>query len=287
VSKLAQTFPLLIRKSENNKKGAGIQRTPRVVLKDRFPVCCDSIPICVYLKADTHLPILSNRGLIIAIDGPAGSGKSTTARMVAERLGLLHIDTGAMYRALTLKVLEEGVRPGDHEAIARLLETTNVILKQGAMLQQVLLNGRDVTGRIRDADVTRAVSAVSEVRSVREAMVRQQRALGAEGGVVLEGRDIGTVVFPDADLKIFLVASLRTRAARRRAELLRSGVDVQLASLEDDIARRDGLDSRRTESPLVRAPDAIELDTSELTIEEQVDHVVRQAQEILKRREQA
>jgi len=230
---------------------------------------------------------MSQRKFIIAIDGPAGSGKSTTARIVAERLGLLHIDTGAMYRALTLKVLEEGVQLDDPVAVSRLLPSTSVELLSTGSGQRVLLDGRDVTERIRQADVTDAVSVVSSVRKVREAMVQQQRALSADRGVVLDGRDIGTVVFPDADLKIFLVASLETRAQRRMAELLPGGVDASLETLKAEIARRDRLDSRREESPLMSAPDAVELDTSDLTTEEQVEFVVTRAREILEGRKQS
>ena len=230
---------------------------------------------------------MGKRQLIIAIDGPAGSGKSTTARIVAERLGLLHIDTGAMYRAVTLKVLEAGLKLDDQDAIARLLKSTEVELRQVGTVRRVILDGRDVTDRIRDPDVTRAVSAVSRVRKVREAMVRQQRALGAVSGVVLDGRDIGTVVFPDADLKIFLVASLDKRAERRRTELLESGMDAPLGTLKQEIERRDDLDSSREESPLRRAPDAMELDTSNLTIDEQVELVVNKAKEILEKSEQS
>lgn len=230
---------------------------------------------------------MGKRQLIIAIDGPAGSGKSTTARIVAERLGLLHIDTGAMYRAVTLKVLEAGLKLDDQDAIARLLKSTEVELRQVGTVRRVILDGKDVTDRIRDPDVTRAVSAVSRVRKVREAMVRQQRALGAVSGVVLDGRDIGTVVFPDADLKIFLVASLDKRAERRRTELLESGMDAPLGTLKQEIERRDDLDSSREESPLRRAPDAMELDTSNLTIDEQVELVVNKAKEILEKSERS
>ena len=230
---------------------------------------------------------MGKRQLIIAIDGPAGSGKSTTARIVAERLGLLHIDTGAMYRAVTLKVLEAGLKLDDQDAIARLLKSTEVELRQVGTVRRVILDGKDVTDRIRDPDVTRAVSAVSRVRRVREAMVRQQRALGAVSGVVLDGRDIGTVVFPDADLKIFLVASLDKRAERRRTELLESGMDAPLGTLKQEIERRDDLDSSREESPLRRAPDAIDVDTSNLTIDEQVELVVNKAKEILEKSERS
>ncbi len=227
--------------------------------------------------------MLSKRNLVIAIDGPAGSGKSTTAQLVADRLGLLHIDTGAMYRAVTLKVLEKGLSPSDGKAVSGLIDSTVVELRRRDFSLQVLLDGKDVTDRIRDADVTRAVSAVSSIRSVREAMVRQQRDLGASQGVVLEGRDIGTVVFPKAEVKIFLIASLDARAARRRKEFEEKGKDISLEMLQKEIAERDTLDSTREESPLKCASDAIKLDTSHLTIEEQVEFVVKKAKEILEK----
>lgn len=227
--------------------------------------------------------VLSKRTLVIAIDGPAGSGKSTTARLVADRMGFLHIDTGAMYRAITLKVLERGVSPDDSDAVASLMSSTRVELRRRNSSLQVLLDGREVTDRIRDADVTRAVSAVSRIRRIREAMVKQQRALGKSQGVVLEGRDIGTVVFPDADLKVFLVASLEARSMRRKRELEEKGIEVSIEALQKEIADRDRLDSTREESPLKRALDAIELDTSNLTIEDQVEFVVRKAKEILEK----
>lgn len=227
--------------------------------------------------------MLSKRNLVIAIDGPAGSGKSTTARFVADRLGFLHIDTGAMYRAVTLKVLERGLSPHDIEAVSNLIDSTTVELKRRDSSLRVLLDGKDVTDRIRDPDVTRAVSAVSRIRRVREAMVKQQRTMGMSQGVVLEGRDIGTVVFPDADLKIFLVASLEARAERREKELTEKGINISRPELMDEIEERDKLDSTRAESPLKRAADAIEIDTSKLSIQQQVGFVVEKAREILDR----
>jgi len=227
--------------------------------------------------------MLSKRNLVIAIDGPAGSGKSTTARLVADHLGLLHIDTGAMYRAVTVKVLEKGVSPEDAAAITRLMDSTNVELRKSGSELRVFLDGKDVTERIRDSDVTRSVSAVSKIRKVREAMVQRQRALSERQGGVLEGRDIGTVVFPNADLKIFLVASLDARAKRRQDELTKRGTESTLETLTKEIVQRDNLDSNRKESPLKRALDAIELDTSRLTIEEQVDFVVQKAKEIMEK----
>ena len=226
---------------------------------------------------------MSKRNLVIAIDGPAGSGKSTTARLVADRLGLLHIDTGAMYRAVTLKVLERGLSPNDSTAVSDLIDSTTVELKRWDSSLRVLLDGTDVTDRIRDPDVTRAVSAVSRIRRVREAMVERQRAMSKSQGVVLEGRDIGTVVFPDADLKIFLVATLDARAMRRERELAGKGIQVDRSGLMKDLEERDKLDSTRKESPLRKASDAIELDTSGLSIQQQVDFVVDKARQILDR----
>jgi len=213
---------------------------------------------------------VSARKLVIAIDGPAASGKSTTAKLVAERLGYIHLDTGAMYRAITLKVLRAGIRPEDEEAIALLVRSTHVELRQAGAAAHVLLDGEDVSANIRTPEVTRAVSAVSSQRAVRSVMVREQRRMGERGGIVLEGRDIGTVVFPDADVKFFLIAGIEARARRRAEELRLSGREADAALLAQEIRERDALDSSRQESPLKRAADAIEVDTSDLTIDEQV-----------------
>lgn len=218
--------------------------------------------------------LLSRRNLVIAIDGPAASGKSTTARLVAEKLGYLHVDTGAMYRAVTLKVLRSGLSPADAARIGSLLETTHVALRREGTAVRVILDGEDVTAEIRNPDVTRAVSTVSTHRVVRQAMVREQRAMGAEGGIVLEGRDIGTVVFPDADVKFFMTAGIEARARRRRDELGARGNSPDIVQLMDEIRQRDLLDSTREESPLKKAGDAIEIDTSGMTIDEQVRVVV-------------
>jgi cytidylate kinase len=222
--------------------------------------------------------------LVIAIDGPAASGKSTTARLVAQRLGYLHVDTGAMYRAVTLKVLRQGISPSDVERISRLVESTRVELKGERGTLRVVLDGEDVTDPIRSPEVTRAVSAVSSLGAVRRAMVREQRTLGRNGGIVLEGRDIGTVVFPDADCKFFLIAGILARATRRMEEFQEKGVTGDLAELEAEIAERDRKDSTREESPLRKADDAIEIDTSDLTIEAQVERVLGIVQERLKRK---
>jgi cytidylate kinase len=217
--------------------------------------------------------------LVIAIDGPAASGKSTTARLVAERLGYLHVDTGGMYRAMTLKILRTGIDPGDTAAVDALARATKIGIESGGGDPTILIDGEDVTGSLRTPEVTRAVSQVSAIRSVRELMVREQRRLAAGGGVVLEGRDIGSVVLPGAEIKIFLVADPSERARRRRMELLRQGVDIGLGELESEIRERDRKDSSREISPLRKTDDAVEVDTSGLTVEEQVGRILGAVEE--------
>jgi len=221
----------------------------------------------------------------VAIDGPAASGKSTTARLVAERLGFLYLDTGAMYRALTWKALETGVDPDDGEGLERMVERTRLEIVPGAGGGRIRVDGVDVTESIREPRISRQVSAVSRVPAVRRAMVRLQREIAASGGVVVEGRDIGTVVFPAAEVKIYLDASLEERARRRRRELRERGVEVTQEALVEEIRVRDELDSGREHSPLRRAEDARLLDTTGLTIPQQVDEVVRMVREALARRE--
>jgi cytidylate kinase len=223
---------------------------------------------------------LSRRKLVIAIDGPAASGKSTTARLAADALGYLHIDTGAMYRAVTLAVVREGVHPTDVDTIGALVARIRVEERQSAAGRRVFLNDGDVTDLLRTPEITRTVSAVSALPVVRAAMVREQRRMGAGGGVVLEGRDIGTVVFPDADLKFFLIAGIEARVRRRLRDLEAIGEHPDPDRLRAEIEERDRLDSTRSASPLLQAEDAIVLDTSTLTIPEQVDVVVRAAREM-------
>ncbi len=230
---------------------------------------------------------MSQKPLVIAIDGPAASGKSTTAKLVARRLGYVHVDTGAMYRAVALQFLRSGVELMQKRRVEELLKNTHVALQPDNGGLKVLLNSEDVTDKIRSAEVTKTVSAVSTLRIVREAMVREQQAMGAKGGVVLDGRDIGTVVFPDADLKIYMVANIEARAKRRAEELQVKGQHVDVSSLRDDLEARDKLDTSRDESPLRRADDAVILDTSDLTIEEQVEFIVKKAEEILQKRKSA
>jgi cytidylate kinase len=220
------------------------------------------------------------RGLIIAIDGVAGSGKSTTAKLVANKLGYMHIDTGAMYRAVALKMLRVGLEPTDNGKIDEMLQSTHVSQKETESQCRIMLDGRDVTDEIRTPEISLWVGPVSENPRVRGHLVRWQRELGKDGGVVLEGRDIGTVVFPDADLKIFMVADLKARAKRRRKEMLARGIEQSCAEVEAALAARDERDSTREHAPLRKADDAVEIDTTDMTIGDQVDKVVALARKI-------
>ncbi|NJM00719.1 MAG: (d)CMP kinase [Synechococcaceae cyanobacterium SM2_3_2] len=218
-------------------------------------------------------PLSSGRKPLIAIDGPAGAGKSTVARRVAAQLGLLYLDTGAMYRALTWLALEKGIPLDNQAQLTELSQQAQIRLNTQAGQQptvgtQVWVNGIEVTTQIRSTQVTQAVSRVSAWPGVRRAMVELQRQIGQAGGVVLEGRDIGTAVFPNAELKIFLTASPRQRAQRRQRELLSQGVDVDLGSLQEQIQSRDQQDSQRTVAPLKKADDAVVIDSDALTIEQ-------------------
>jgi cytidylate kinase len=224
------------------------------------------------------------RKIVIAIDGPAASGKSTTARLVADRLGYLHIDTGAMYRAVTLRVLEENIPLDQVEAIGALAEVTSIRLERSDGANRVYVDNRDVTREIRSEPVTRSVSAVSSYQRVRDVLVREQRRMAQNGGVVLEGRDIGTVVLPHADLKIFMVAQVTERVKRRKIELEAVGMRIDSAHLEQEIMERDRLDSTREVSPLRKAAGAIEVDTSSMSIEDQVQFVIDRANEIIESR---
>ncbi len=211
------------------------------------------------------------QGKVIAIDGPAGSGKSTTARRLASKLGFVYLDTGAMYRAVTLFALRNGVSVDD----ARALETIARRVKIRLTGEKVFLNDEDVTKDIRNPEVTKAVSPVSAHEGVRKAMVAQQRAVAKDGNVVTEGRDTTSVVFPDADIKVYLEASLETRARRRLIDFSRQGISSTLEEQMKDLAARDEYDSNRQHSPLTRTHDSILLDTTNLTIDEQVERILK------------
>ena len=205
----------------------------------------------------------------IAIDGPAGAGKSTVARAIAAALGFTYIDTGAMYRAIALCALEEGIDPGDPETVTGLASSVALELDR----DRIIVDGKDVTASLRAADVTSASAQVSQHAGVREALVGVQRRLATEHDVVMEGRDIGTKVLPDAELKVFMTASLDERAMRRGRELGASDVDAVRSAIE----QRDEADMSRAESPLVQAPDAVVVDSTGKTIDEVVAEVVELA----------
>jgi cytidylate kinase len=215
---------------------------------------------------------MKSQGLVIAIDGLSGAGKSTAGRALAERLGYTYIDTGAMYRALALKAMRSGVSLDSAEGLATLCRASRIELSEGG--QRVLLDGEDVTAAIRSPETSRASSLVSVHPGVRTEMVARQREMGKEGGVVLDGRDIGTAVFPDAEVKFYLDATPEERARRRHDELEAAGVDVTLEAVEQDVRERDYTDTHRTESPLVRAWDALALDTTRLGPEEVVEQML-------------
>ena len=213
--------------------------------------------------------------MIIAIDGPAGAGKSTVARTIAQKMGFLYIDTGAMYRALTLKALESKIGENDTAALIEMARSASIDLmnEQDGSLK-ILLDGRDVTSPIRQPRITKLVSDIAKIKGVREIMLGWQRKLGQQRDSVLDGRDIGTVVFPDADKKFYIDAEFSVRVRRRYKELKELNQGVTLEDIEKDLRHRDNIDSTREFAPLKKADDAIYIDTTELTIEEAVDKVL-------------
>lgn len=210
----------------------------------------------------------------IALDGPAAAGKSTVAKKIAERLGFVYIDTGAMYRTLTYKAVKNGIDVESEKELTDLLLNTIIELKPGESGQRVYLDGKEVTGEIRSHEVTKNVSSVAKHAGVRKEMVARQQQLVQNGAVVMDGRDIGTHVIPDAEVKIFMIASAEERARRRFEEHQRQGIESNLEQLKREIEDRDHLDSTRTASPLKKADDAIELDTTSMDIESVVDSII-------------
>jgi cytidylate kinase len=218
--------------------------------------------------------------VIVTIDGPAGSGKSTTARLVAEKLGFTYLDTGAMYRAIALKALEEGIDVTRPDLLGEMADRTQVAIEADPRGTRVMLDGRDVTDMLRRPEVSRSASPVSAAKRVRERMVELQREIGKLGPIVAEGRDIGSVVFPDAAVKIYLDAGLSCRAARRTKELEAAGTMVDQASIETEIRARDERDSTRENSPLVVPRGAVIIDSTNLTIEQQVGRVIEEVRKV-------
>lgn len=218
---------------------------------------------------------MASRKLIIAIDGPAGSGKSSTAKALAKRLRLPYIDTGAMYRSLTLKAMQEGILFEDVPSLVALSKKTDIRFEgTDPATQRVFLDGKDVTEAIRQPELTKNVFHIAQEALIRREMVKKQQALGQKAGGVMEGRDIGTMVFPEADFKFYFEANPEIRAKRRQRELLEAGKETSLETVAEDIKRRDNTDYNRQEGPLRKAKDAHVIDTSSLTIEETIDKIL-------------
>jgi len=220
------------------------------------------------------------RPIVIAIDGPAGAGKSTVARMLAARLGLDYVDSGATYRAAALEVLESGINPEDEPAVAAAIGEAEIHFATDSSGSRMFLDGQDVTAKIRTAAVTLAAAKVSRLPAVRRKLLALQRSLARDRGVVMEGRDIGTVVFPDAPLKIFLKADPEERARRRHQEDQHEGRSTTLEQTAYEIGRRDQLDAERKISPLVAAPDAVEIDSTLVSAEQVVERIVELARKL-------
>lgn len=216
--------------------------------------------------------------ITIAIDGPAASGKSTTAKILSQKLNYIYIDTGAMYRAATLAVLEKHIDVNNEKLVIAYVQQLKIELKAG---DRTYLNGKDVSNQIRAPRINEVISVISSFPKVRKKMVQLQQTMAERGGVVMDGRDIGTVVLPDADLKVFMIASIEERAKRRMKELEQRGEKISFEAVKQEIANRDKLDSSRTTSPLKKASDARELDTSDLSIDDQVQIIEGWAKELI------
>lgn len=208
---------------------------------------------------------------IVAIDGPSGTGKSTTARILAEKLNYLYIDSGAMYRAITYEVIKNNIKPNDMKNILDITKSADMKFEG----EEFILNGINISKEIRSLEVTNKVSNVSAIKEIRKILVDKQRAFAKENDVVMDGRDIGTVVFPEAKFKFFLVCDLKVRAARRRQDFMDSGFKIPVDKIMIELKKRDEIDTTRKESPLRKAKDSIEVNTTNMIIEEQVNFLYR------------
>ena len=224
--------------------------------------------------------------LTIAIDGPSGAGKSTVARSLAKRLGYIYIETGAMYRSVALRVKEKSISPEDELALIQLASSLPITFATKGEQTHVFCEGEDITEAIRTPEISRLASTISRQKGVREALVQIQREMGKEGGVVLEGRDIGTVVFPDADVKFYLDAESDERAKRRYHEMVEKGVRVDYKETQEELVQRDHHDMYRIHSPLKKADDALLIDSTHRSVEEVVEEMVRIISRVIKGAEQ-
>jgi len=211
---------------------------------------------------------------VIAIDGPAGSGKSTVAKLTAAKLGFLYVDTGAMYRALTLKALKQNIPFSDEEKLLAMAKTAKIELSNEDTKYNVLLNGENVSGAIRTEEVSKGTHFIASILPIREILWKMQRDFREKHNIVMEGRDIGSKVFPDAQLKIFLDATVKERAKRRYLQLKEMGIEDTIGDIEKDILQRDAKDKQRSISPLVKLPDAFYIDTTGITIKQVVDKII-------------
>ena len=214
-------------------------------------------------------------GIIVALDGPAGSGKGTITKLVAKRLGLVNIDTGAMYRCVALECLNNNIKPEEVEKIAEVLENINIQLKREGENQKVLLNGQDVSKEIRTEKIDEVVAKFAAIKMVRDKVTPLQQKMGENANIIMEGRDIGTVVFPNADVKIFLDCSLEERAKRRYKQNIERGLNTPYEEVLSELIKRHKLETEREVAPLIQAEDAIYLDTSNLNIEEVTGETIR------------
>jgi cytidylate kinase len=222
-----------------------------------------------------------SKNLIVAIDGPAASGKSTTAKALAEKLDFIYVDTGAMYRAITYAALKNNIADND-QAVIELVKNLDVYLKFENSITRVFLNNEEITDKIRTVEVNAKVSDISRIPEVRTELVKIQKRMGEKGNLIAEGRDTTTVVFPEADLKIYLTAALDIRADRRYKEFLEKYDHADIQEVKENIEKRDSIDSQRKVSPLKKSNDAVEIDTTDLTIDEQVNEILKRIKELNK-----